>query len=246
MLTIEERTACDEDFETVIVDLNGDDCSDFSVKVLPERRNEILDESDERDTELVFYDAREVDDGSVDNLLCFLVDSACVSTESCRPLESILSTSSKRMLNREGGKLHDDSESRRSVEFKGVVVREFGLTLGDHPNAISGPPIRLDWQNFQKESRMNLDEYEEARKRKPRRSRRQMKLSLSERHRILVKEQGHSFSEIKGAWKTALQVREQRIETSSQTLLQRKFDEAWESLCRKYWRLLDKTTLLCF
>ncbi|CAJ1940406.1 unnamed protein product [Cylindrotheca closterium] len=244
MLNIEDQTACDADFETVLVDLNDKNRLHFSVDVVPERRKDSLDEIDERDTELTFYDARETnDEGAVNNMLCFFVDSAC-GIESCQPLDSILKTSSTRMSNSAWGKLQDDTEIRRSVEFKGVVIREFGLTLGDHPNAISGPPIRLDWHNFQKESRMNLDEYEDARK--PRRSRRQMKLSLSERHRILVHERGHSFSEIKGAWKTALQIREQRIETSSQTLLQRKLDEVWESLCRKYCRFLDRTTSLCF
>mmetsp|Transcript_11480 Transcript_11480/g.27712 ORF Transcript_11480/g.27712 Transcript_11480/m.27712 type:complete len:146 (-) Transcript_11480:483-920(-) len=132
MLTIEERTACVADFETVFVDLNGGkNRMSFSVQVLPERRNDILDESEKTDKELVLYEPRVADDeGAVDNMLCFLVDTACGSTESCQPLESILKTSSKRMSNSEGGKLQDDAENRRSVEFKGVVIREFGLTLG--------------------------------------------------------------------------------------------------------------------
>jgi hypothetical protein len=143
MLAIEERTACDADFETVLLDLNGDKNKlNFNVHVLSERRNDILDGIDERDTELSFYEAREANDGgAVDNMLCFLVDSAC-GTESCQPLDSILKTSSKRMPNTAWGKLQDGTETRRSVEFKGVVIREFGLTLGtciDHdPSCANG------------------------------------------------------------------------------------------------------------
>lgn len=246
MLGIEEQTACESDFETVIVELNGDKKQlDFNVQVFPERRRDAFDAINEKAIAVCLPEYRTTnDEGVVDSMLCFFVDNACGSTASCQPLESILKTSTTRTTKSVGGRLKCDTETRRSVEFKGVVIREFGLTLGDHPNAISGPPVRLDWDHEEKKTHMDLEEYEETRK--PRRSRRQMKLSLSDRHHILVHERGHSFSEIKGAWKAALQIREQRLETSSQTLLQRKVDECWESICRKYCRFLERTTLSCF
>lgn len=113
------------------------------------------------------------------------------------------------------------------------------MTLGNHPSATSGPPVMLDWESKSNPTVLNLEAYERGRL--PRRKRRQLKLSLQQRHQILVKERGFSFEEVKGAWKEALQVRKERKETLERGLALMKWDEVWESTCRKFARVLDNT-----
>jgi hypothetical protein len=174
----------------------------------------------------------------VDDMMDFLLDSTCMGCESVQPVQSILKAPRNWIL----GNVEDYREER-AVEFKTIVIREFGMTIGDHPNAINGPPVRIDWDEEKEERHLDFEEYEQ--KRQPRRSRKDLQLSLSDRHRILVKEGGHSFNDIKGAWKEALEIRAQRKETLSQTLMQRKRDEVYESLCRKYSRLISCSILFC-
>jgi len=123
------------------------------------------------------------------------------------------------------------------VQFKDVDIREFKMTLGNHPSATSGPPVMLDWAETPSHSRMDLELYERARQ--SRRSRRQLKLSLQQRHNILVKERGFSFEEVKGAWQEALEIRKQRKETLDRGLVLMKWDEVWESTRRKFSRIVD-------
>ena len=125
----------------------------------------------------------------------------------------------------------------RSVKFDKVDIREFKMTLGNHPSATSGPPVMLDWDTQPSPHVIDLESYEKARQ--PRRNRRQLKLSLQQRHGILVKERGFSFEEVKSAWQDALEIRKQRKETLERGLALMKWDEVWESTCRKISRLVD-------
>lgn len=34
-----------------------------------------------------------------------------------------------------------DSEERRSIQFKDLIIREYARTVGDNPSCSSGPPI---------------------------------------------------------------------------------------------------------
>ena len=138
------------------------------------------------------------------------------------------------------GDIPDDNNlppRHRSVAFKNVKIQEFNMTLGNHPSATSGPPVMLDLSPRSQPQELDLEAYEQGRQ--PRRSRRQLKLSLRQRHGILVKERGFSFEEVKSAWQEALEVRKQRKETLERGLALMKWDEVWESTCRKFNRLVD-------
>ncbi len=136
-------------------------------------------------------------------------------------------------------------QSRHSVEFENVDIRSFKMTLGNHPSATTGPPVMLDGEladpKHLARTVMTLEKYEQTRP--PRRKRRQLKLTLQQRHNILVKERGFSFEEVKGAWKESLEIRKQRKETLERGLAMMKWDEVWESTCRKFNRLLVDSTL---
>jgi hypothetical protein len=133
----------------------------------------------------------------------------------------------------------DNYNKGPSIVFKDVDIREFDMTLGNHPSATSGPPVRLDWESGKSQKVVSLEDYERARE--PRRSRRQLKLSLQQRHGILVKQRGFSFEEVKSAWQDALEIRKQRKETLERGMGLMKWDEVWESTCRKVNRLVDGT-----
>eukprot|EP00540_Astrosyne_radiata_P008224 CAMPEP_0116844048 /NCGR_PEP_ID=MMETSP0418-20121206/12446_1 /TAXON_ID=1158023 /ORGANISM="Astrosyne radiata, Strain 13vi08-1A" /LENGTH=236 /DNA_ID=CAMNT_0004474907 /DNA_START=159 /DNA_END=869 /DNA_ORIENTATION=- len=123
----------------------------------------------------------------------------------------------------------------RSVSFTSLEIREYTMTLGDHPSASSGPPVTLDWTYHSKETR-DLDQYEQARG--PKRRRKQLKLSLAQREALLVRK-GFSMMELKEAWQRSLEVRKQRYETVMQSIVSTKMEEAWQSACRKFWRMFD-------
>lgn len=101
----------------------------------------------------------------------------------------------------------------------------------------------LDWDSPPAhEAIIDLDMYEQDRK--PRRNRKELKLSFEARRGILEKERGFTVDEVKKAWSEALMIRKQRMETRKQPPHQRMMDEFWESACRKYNRLFDwKVTL---
>ena len=133
--------------------------------------------------------------------------------------------------------------SNNSVQFTNVDIRSFKMTLGNHPSATSGPPVMLDGELAEPRHLARkiipLEKYEQDRP--PRRKRRQLKLTLQQRHNILVKERGFSFEEVKEAWQTSLHIRRQRRETLDRGLSMMKWDEVWESTCRKFNRLVDST-----
>lgn len=133
------------------------------------------------------------------------------------------------------------SMSNRNVSFSSIEIKEFKMTLGDHPSATSGPPVRLDWNSKPTiERTISLDEYES--KRLPRRSRKQLKLSYKDRNDyILLKEQGFTQNEINLAWAEALKIRQQRYETIQRgvSTYQITIDDLLESLQRKCKRVTD-------
>jgi len=123
----------------------------------------------------------------------------------------------------------------RNVSFNKLEIREFNMTLGNHPSAVSGPPVMMDWNSQPIKKVVPIDQYEQSRG--PRRSRRHMKLSFNDRRGILENEQGFTIDEVKDAWREALLIRKQRQETRMRSPTMNMADEAWESACRKTERL---------
>jgi len=72
---------------------------------------------------------------------------------------------------------------RRQVNFSTVVVRDYGVTLGDHPCCSYGPPITLDWDYHQHDP-VCINEFE-FHQSKGRRTRREMMMNYYKRKNIL-------------------------------------------------------------
>lgn len=126
-----------------------------------------------------------------------------------------------------------DDGIRNSVSFDTVDIKEFPMTLGDHPSAASGPPVTLDWERLERERSLNLDEYEASRT--PRRSRKQLKLSLRDRKGILQNQ--FSADEVNKAWQEAKAIREQRKETIERGLVMMFMDDFMETASRRMHRV---------
>merc|ERR1711862_243674 len=63
----------------------------------------------------------------------------------------------------------------KSVAFTNISVRNYNITLGDHPDCSYGPPICLSW-DFEDYGEIKLIDYELSRP--PRRSPRQMLITI--------------------------------------------------------------------
>jgi hypothetical protein len=144
--------------------------------------------------------------------------------------------------------------SDRTVSFSRLEIREFGMTLGDHPSAVSGPPVALDYDGTTASSAdkndpksggttpkvVSLEEYERART--PRRPRKQLKLSYHDKCATL-QDRGFSLQELHDAWAEAIKIRKQRQETLKQSYTGMLLDDFWESAGRKYHRMLESLAL---
>jgi hypothetical protein len=128
----------------------------------------------------------------------------------------------------------------RSVSFASVDVKEFKVTLGDHPNTASGPPVMLDpTQPPVKEISMDLNEFEQARQFTRRKGRRQLRMSYSDRKSILMDECGFTTKELNDAMSEGYKIRQQRSESMYRGNLLTTVDSFIESFNRKYQRALD-------
>ncbi len=88
--------------------------------------------------------------------------------------------------------ISSQSQVRRRTSFTTISVREYEQCLGDCPATQEGAPISLSWNYKEKES-MSLDDYEETRK--PRRRRSELVLGVMERRQKLINA-GSSFMEV--------------------------------------------------
>lgn len=117
----------------------------------------------------------------------------------------------------------------RSVSFDTIDIKEFPMTLGDHPSAATGPPVTLDWEKVARERCIALDEYEASRS--PRRNRKQLKLSMRDRKGILQKQ--FTAEEVNKAWSEAKAIREQRRETIQRGMMMMFLDDMIETTNRR-------------
>lgn len=170
---------------------------------------------------------------------------SCVGCMACEPCTGTLLKPRGGILKKGGVKTNSgDVQTKehplneRTVSFSSLEIREFNMTLGEHPCASSGPPVMLDWESKPTNERhVTLDEYEKMRL--PRRSRSKLKLSYKDRKGILEGQRGFSPEEVNQAWAEAIKIRRQRDETLKRGLFLMTLDEAWESAQRKGQRVVE-------
>lgn len=93
----------------------------------------------------------------------------------------------------------------KHVVFSNVHVREYAITVGDHPCCTTGCPLTLDWQ-YEAARTIALDTYESQRM-PCRRNREQLRTTASDRTRILSEESGLSDGELRRATRQLFRAR---------------------------------------
>jgi len=151
------------------------------------------------------------------------------------PKRSSLKKSSSTIALREKGNGSPGNFMKRNVSFNKIEIREYSMTLGDHPDCSlkNGPPISLGWE-YHNSAHMGVEEYEETRQ--PRRTKQEMVLSCYVRQTILMNRDGFSQKELKKASTDAKKIRLQRLITKANLPLS-EVETAVESIVRKMKRL---------
>lgn len=194
------------------ISYSSDDSEIPRSRSFVKRQNSFVEETD--------FDVEE--DDSFEDTVYFTLSNLCSS-------ESYLTSLPKPAL-KKANKTLPAVGAARSVSFNSVQIREHDVTLGDHPASATGPPVQLDWKP-KNESTIDLEQYENSRQ--PRRRRRQLKLSFQEREEMLSSS-GFTVDQLKNAWMESLKIRQQRYETVTKGSIASKFEEMWESACRKF------------
>jgi hypothetical protein len=127
----------------------------------------------------------------------------------------------------------DDSITlNRSVSFSSVDIKEFKMTLGHHPSVSSGPPVMLDKTHLMSQV-VPLDDFEASRSQTRKTSRRQLKISRTDRNGILDSE-GFTPEEINDACVAARKIRQQREESIRTGALLSAIEDLLETVSSKY------------
>ena len=172
---------------------------------------------------------------------------SCAGCEPCintpcvvnKPREGILRNGNRNGTSTKNKKsLAAQPLTKRTVSFSQLDIKEFKMSLGDHPCSSTGPPVMLDWESRPTLERVvSLDEYE--RLRSPRRSRNKLRLSYRERKSVLEGQQGFTTAEVNQAWAEAIKIRQQRHETLKRSPLLNTLDDVYESWQRKCHRAAE-------
>lgn len=125
---------------------------------------------------------------------------------------------------------------RRSVTFGVVNIREYDLTLGDHPDCSFGPPMSLDWC-YEEVYESELEYYETHRE--PRRKPYQMIQNYFRRKNILMACAGFSERDLKKATREVERCKFKRAITKK-FLPAWKVEDALQSAARKTKRAVKK------
>jgi len=163
---------------------------------------------------------------------------SCMSVPSLE--QSLLSYTSKGDSSKDASKPGDDgidTKIKRSVSFHSVQVREYSMTLGDHPAAKSGPPVTLSWNYNPSHAVVSVDDFETYRP--PRRSRSQIYIPPRRREDMLRNDLGIGNKQLQRARVEVSKIREQRQKTVA-TLHNAHVEEAMEKARRKIKRFVSR------
>ena len=127
------------------------------------------------------------------------------------------------------------TDSKKSVSFSCVDVREYDVTLGDNPACSAGPPISLGWE-YKNEIRQDLRAFEAKRYIARRKKKKELRLSSNMRKRLL-KELGFSSDQIHFATLRSIRTQNQRLE-SHHTFE----DSEAKEMLDNFWNIVDVDT----
>ena len=126
---------------------------------------------------------------------------------------------------------------KKSVGFASISIRNYNVTLGDHPDCSYGPSVCLGW-DYEDYTKINVEDYEVNRP--ERRTPRQMLMNYYHRKYILTEFAGVTETELKSAVKLKDKTKRQRNLTRALLPIM-EVETAVESVKRKYKRRVKKS-----
>ena len=109
----------------------------------------------------------------------------------------------------DGSQRQVDKKEKRKVSFSTVEIRYHEVMLGDNPQCHCGPPIQVRWQHFASKT-VNLDNFEKWRRDHRRHGQRQLFISPTQRHLLLIKNGTYKSKEINDAIEEIEKIKKQR------------------------------------
>lgn len=174
---------------------NGDDSNDDSTTDTKIVEGNSPQHCIDNDTNV---DNHVVDSSCNDDVVSYLHHASPVLSVSTAATSSV-SSQQQQMSIRKSSSLSSSTSSSPSkhVVFGNVDVREYTVTIGDHPMCELGCPLSLDW-GYSARPSQTVETYEECRM-PCRRLRCDLRTTWDERHRILSEEGNFSEVEIRRA-----------------------------------------------
>ena len=124
-------------------------------------------------------------------------------------------------------------ESKRRITFNNVVVREYEMVLGDHPDCSYGPPVSIGWDYLEYKP-VDINDYETNHSR--RRPLRYLMLNYYRRKDILKDVNEDDLKKVVREVKRVYMLRQ----ITRQFVMFWKLEDGMESACRKAKRLIKK------
>jgi len=123
---------------------------------------------------------------------------------------------------------------KKTVNFDDVHIREFKVTLGDHPSVTQGPPVTLDWTPVATHV-LGVDQFETTEDQKPRERRSSAELKMPPQVRKNLLNGDHTKQEMKQAEAAARRIQSQRNLSMAMVDIEG-IEIAWQSSLRKFKR----------
>lgn len=124
--------------------------------------------------------------------------------------------------------------AKKSVGFRNIEVREYGIDIGDNPCVSDGPPLSLGWK-YEKEKIIDLNEFETLKG--PPRPRHEMRVPRNQRE-WLIRASGVTNEEIEKSIRDVNITRKGRMNTATSSDAKEKTVEAFQSAGRKFRRFV--------
>jgi hypothetical protein len=126
------------------------------------------------------------------------------------------------------------SNTRKSVGFRNIEIREYEIDIGDNPSVGDGPPLSLGWK-YEKEKIIDLVEFETLKG--PSRPRNEMRVPRNQRE-WLIRASGVTDEEIENSIRDVNITKKSRWNTATSSDAKEKTLEVLESAGRKFRRFV--------
>eukprot|EP00566_Odontella_aurita_P014813 CAMPEP_0113582972 /NCGR_PEP_ID=MMETSP0015_2-20120614/32233_1 /TAXON_ID=2838 /ORGANISM="Odontella" /LENGTH=341 /DNA_ID=CAMNT_0000487747 /DNA_START=49 /DNA_END=1074 /DNA_ORIENTATION=+ /assembly_acc=CAM_ASM_000160 len=157
------------------------------------------------------------------------------STLSRRKSEAFISMPRPSSLKRSESK----NSVNRNISFSSIEIREYSITLGDHPNCSYGPPVSLGWE-YNDVGTVDMEKYDASKMSSSTQSKKRMVRTLSWNQRQeLLKMKGFTQIEIDASMKEVERMKMKRSVTKALKVTGRT-EEALESAGRKLKRFMGR------